>query len=187
MGPIEGILAVQSLAEFFLVSTTTNGAPVAVLVRAVHIAAAAMMIGAAAFQLFALRPALHAVEEAKRAELGAALIGRWRRFVLAAIAILFVTGMANFLFKLPAYRGHPSVGIYHGLFAVKFLAALAVFHAATVLVMPGPRFDRYRARAGFWLTYLLVLFALIILLGGVLNGFLDLFGPMPAVTTQPTG
>ncbi|MCH8805661.1 MAG: hypothetical protein IH986_06190 [Planctomycetes bacterium] len=184
MGPIEAILAVQPLAEVTLVSTETSGAPVAVLVRAVHIAAAAMMIGAVAFQLFALRPALLAVEESKRAELREAIIGRWRRFVLAAIAILFVTGMLNFVFKLLAYRGHPLIGVYHGVFAVKLLAA---FHAATVLVMPGPRFDRYRARAGFWLTYLLVLFALIILLGGVLNGFLDLFGPMPAVTTQPTG
>lgn len=142
-----------------------------VAIRIVHTGSAAMAAGAVAFQYFALHPTLRTLEEQQRVELRERLIGRWRGFVFTLIGLLLVTGLLTFvLYKLPALREKPVAGLYHGLFGLKFIAALAVFHAVTVLALPGNKGMAYRNRASFWLAWLVGLFVVVFVLGAVLKG-----------------
>lgn len=141
-----------------------------VILRIAHIGAAVVLAGGVVFQLIALQPALRSLDDPQRDRLRRLLAGRWYRVVMACIALLLISGLLNFLlYKLPDYRGQPSAPVYHGLFGIKLLAALALFHAALVPSLPGPRFDRYRARAGFWLAWATVLVALIVVMAAVMR------------------
>ncbi len=148
-----------------------------VSLRILHIFAAATAIGAIVFQRFAVLPALAPCDELQRAELRTRMADRWRPLIYTMMAILLVTGLVNYVvFKIPEYKFHPGKGFYHGLFGVKFLAALGVFHFATVLTLPGARGDRWRARSRLWLQFMLALVVLIVVIGAVLRNFQDLFG-----------
>jgi hypothetical protein len=145
----------------------------AVVVRVMHIGVAIIAAGAVFFQFAVVHPAMRALEEAQRRALRGQIVQRWRPVILICMILLVLTGLVNFLaFKVPYYRGTTYAGAYHALFGLKLLAALLVFHPATLLVLPGEKYDRqYRDRAGFWLAYMLALLALVILLGAVLNNF----------------
>jgi uncharacterized membrane protein len=146
------------------------------LLRVLHIAAAIAAAGGILFQYVALRPALTSLDEARGAELRRRIADRWRPIVFASVAILLLTGLLNFLLlRVPQYRGQPLAGLYHGLFGLKLLAALLVFHPAVMLVLPGHKGDVYRAKAGFWLSYMLVLLGLIVVLAAILRLFPSLF------------
>lgn len=149
-----------------------------VVIRVIHIGAAIVAGGALAYQLLAVRPALAALPETQRGELRRALAARWLPIVLVLLALLLATGLANYLvFKIPLYRTHPEKGLYHALFGLKFLAALGVFHVATVLSLPGPRGDRWRDRAGLWLGLGATLLAVVVVAGALLGNFPALFPP----------
>ena len=124
------------------------------------------------FQYFAVMPALRSLEGAERRALRESLVDRWRPFVFAAVGILLLTGLLNYvLYKIPEFRTHPQRGLYHGLLGVKILLALGVFHFATVLALPGERGAKWRDKAGRWLPLMLTLMGLIIIIGAVLRNF----------------
>lgn len=149
-----------------------------VVIRVIHIGAALVAGGALVYQLVALRPALAALPDAPRADLRRALAARWFPIVLVLLVLLLASGLANYLvFKIPLYRAHPDKGLYHALFGLKFLAALGVFHVATVLSLPGPRGDRWRDKAGLWLGLGATLLALVVVAGALLGNFGALFPP----------
>ena len=142
-----------------------------ILIRALHVAAAAA-IGAAAFQYFAVLPTLRSLDGPERLSLREKLVDRWRPFVFAAIGILLLTGVLNYvLYKIPEYHTHPQRGLYHGLIGSKILLALGVFHLATVMALPGSRGAKWRDKAGRWLPMMLLLMGLILLVGAVLRNF----------------
>lgn len=144
--------------------------PVEFGLRWLHVMSAVIAAGGAFFQWLALHPTLATVETSVRVDVRERVASRWRGVVFLCIAILLVTGLANFvLFRAPAFRGASNAGIYHALFGVKFLLALMAFHAAAVLALPGEKGARYRDRAAFWLNYLVALFAIILTLGVVLG------------------
>ncbi len=141
-----------------------------VVLRIMHLSAAIIAGGAIVFQRFALLPALRSVEEGPRTQVRAVILRRWRGVVWTCIGFLLLSGLLTFLFfKLPEYHGKAYAGLYHGLFGLKLLAALALFHAVTILVMPGEHFEKYRARAGFWLSYAVALLAVIVIVAGVMR------------------
>lgn len=141
-----------------------------VIIRALHVAAAAAAIGAAAFQLFALLPALKTLEPAQRLALREQIVDRWRPLVFSVIGVLLLTGLLTYvLYRIPEWHGKPGAGLYHGLLGAKILLALAVFHFATVLALPGERGAKWRANAGRWLRVMLVLMGLIVVIGAVLR------------------
>lgn len=140
------------------------------VVRLLHVGAAVVAAGGAFFQWAALHPTLATLSPEARAAVREPLVGRWSGVVFVAIALLLISGFVNFLvYKVPTFRGAANAGLYHGVFGVKFLLALMAFHAASVLVLPGSRGSRYRDRAGFWLSYLVAIFAVILLLGVLLG------------------
>ncbi len=142
------------------------------LLRVFHIGFAATVLGAAVFQYFALLPALRELPDAQRVALRERVAASWRGIVFTAIAVLLVTGLLNFLlFKIPAYRGTPSAGLYHGLFGLKLVFGLIVFHQATMLVLGGAAGQKRRERAPTTLALLLALYAVIVVLGAVMRYF----------------
>lgn len=141
-----------------------------IILRIAHIGAATAIGGAIVYHLLAVQPALAALDESQRKAVGASLARRWLVPLGVGIALLLVSGLLTFvLFKLPATRGRPFAGLYHGLFGIKVLMALALFHVAAVLSLPGERGERYRAKASFWLGYATVLLAVIIVVAAILR------------------
>jgi uncharacterized membrane protein len=142
------------------------------VIGVLHVFAAVLAAGGAFFQLFALHPALAQLPADSRRPIREAIAARWRMVVFISIAVLLVTGFANFLiFKVPEHSKHPHKGIYHGLLGLKILAALLSFHAATVLALPGSRGEKYRDQAGFWLKFLATCLTIVIVIAVVLNRF----------------
>ena len=156
----------------------------AVVVRLLHIAFAVILAGGAIYQLFVVQPLLQTLDGEQRRDMREKLAARWRPIVVAALVILLLSGLMNFLmFKVPQYRGHSSAGIYHGLIGAKIVLALGVMHVMTMLALPGEKFDKkYRERAGFWLGLAVAMLSGIIILGAIANNFERLFGPAPAAT-----
>lgn len=141
-----------------------------VILRIAHLGAAIVAGGAVVFQRFALLPALRTLDDGPRTQLRAQIVRRWAGVAWTCMGLLLLSGLLNFLFyKVPEYRGRSYAGVYHGLFGLKFVAALALFHAVGMLVMPGAHFDRYRARAGFWLSYAVVLLTVIVVVAAVMR------------------
>jgi len=140
----------------------------AILVRWIHIAAAIVAIGGAAFMRFAFVPSLReTLGESEREKLVAAVRGRWAKVVHGCIGILLLTGAGNFV--LLALKAGVKPMPYHALFGVKFLAAMVIFFLASALVGRSPGFAKMRKRPAAPLTTILVLGLLIVLLSGVMN------------------
>lgn len=159
-----------------LLAASTELAVFDVLIRVLHIAAAMTVAGGALYQWRALLPTLSGIDEARRMELREALVARWRLVAWTAMAVLLLTGLLNFVLnKIPELKPHPHKGIYHALFGVKFLLALAAFHAGTVITLPGAKGARYRANAKFWLALLLAYVIAIVVIAAILRDFTILF------------
>jgi uncharacterized membrane protein len=128
---------------------------VQLLSRWLHITAAVAAGGGAIFMKLALHPATETLPGDTRAELREAVRSRWAKVVHTAIAVLLLTGLFNFITILKQYD--VPKGIYHGIFGVKFLLAMAIFFLGSVLVGRGELAKKLRAAAGKWLTVLVVL------------------------------
>ncbi|MBI4718482.1 MAG: hypothetical protein HY763_11795 [Planctomycetes bacterium] len=136
--------------------------------RWLHIAAAILAIGGAAFMRLVLIPAAKvSLSEGEHERLRETLRRRWAPLVHACIVILLLTGSLNFVLLAlpPKIKPLP----YHPIFGVKFLAALAVFFIASILAGKAPGFAAMRQQRAKWLTIILLLAGLIVLLSGVLG------------------
>jgi len=135
--------------------------------RWLHIAAAIVAIGGAAFMRFALIPAARAtVPDDAHQRLREALRARWSKVVMACIALLLITGFYNFVVLAMPPKVNPVP--YHPIFGLKFLAALGVFFIASALVGRSPGLEKMRSDRAKWLSRLLILAGVIVLLSGVL-------------------
>lgn len=140
----------------------------AVLLRWLHIVPAVAAGGATLFALIALLPTLDGMPEPARRELRAAVAARWRIPFVVCTTLLLLSGLANFvLFQAPVHRGQP---VYHALFGIKFLAALAVFFLGAALTGRSPALENLRVRARFWTAVSAGLIVLILMISGVLRG-----------------
>ncbi|MGE3181814.1 MAG: hypothetical protein AB7N71_09295 [Phycisphaerae bacterium] len=145
-------------------------------IRWVHILAAIAAGGAVIVKLTAVSPVLATLPDEERWSLSTRIADKWRPIVFTLIAALLLTGLLNFfLYQIPAFKPHPQKMVYHGLFGVKFLAALAFFHGAAVLSLPGPKGEKYRAKARGWLSYMFVLLLVIVTCAVVMRYFPVLF------------
>lgn len=143
-----------------------------------HILAAIVALGGAAFLRFALAPAARAtLADDDHGRLRDAVRARWAKLVHAAIAVLLLTGVVNFVVLVLIRDVDPMP--YHGVFGVKFVAALGVFFLASALVGRGAGFSAMRANPRRPLTLILVLGALIVLLSGLLGQIRTRAGPNP--------
>lgn len=135
--------------------------------RWVHISAAIVAIGGAAYAVIAVLPTLRELSEDVRVRIADAVRSRWARVVHVCIVLLLLTGGLNFYLLALAPGVEPMP--YHAIFLLKLLAALAIFFIASALVGRSPGFAAMRAASRRWLTTILALAAAIVLLSGVLS------------------
>lgn len=136
--------------------------------RWLHIMAAMSAVGGMVFLRFALIPAARAtLDEAAHAQLRDAIRARWSKVVMAAIAVLLLTGGFNFVYLALPPKINPLP--YHPIFGLKLLLALGVFFIASALVGRSPGFAQMRAENKRWLGIALTMAAVIIALSGALS------------------
>lgn len=158
--------------------------PVLLISRWLHLSAAIIAIGGVAFQRLAYIPGLMgALVDPSRETVREAVRRRWAPIVHACIVILLLTGGYNFVVQALPPKIEPMP--YHAIFGVKFLAALAVFFIASILVGRGQGFANLRNNAKGALTWLLVLGVTIVLLSGILNQVRSTQLQRPAAVEEP--
>ena len=139
----------------------------ALVLRWMHIVPAVVAGGATIFARIALIPALTALPEAQRQQVKQNIDRRWRVVVMASITLLIASGLANYvLYQAPAHTGQ---ALYHALFGVKFVLALAVFFLASALSGRSAALSSIRANGAFWTAMAAGLVIVIVLISGVLR------------------
>jgi uncharacterized membrane protein len=110
------------------------------LARWLHLSSVVTLIGGILYARFVMNPASSTLSPDARAGLDNDAARRFRPLVLAAITLLVLSGVCNFLIK------RPQTALYHALFGVKILLVLHVFAIAILASSPNnPR----RARQMF--------------------------------------
>ena len=141
---------------------------VVLLSRWIHIMAVIVAIGGVAFQRFALLPtATQVLSDEQHQELREGIRRRWTKFVHGSIVLLLVTGGLNFVLLAMPPKVEPMP--YHGIFGVKFFAAMGIFFLASALSGRSPGFAHFREKSRKWLSAILVLAAVVVFLSGILN------------------
>jgi uncharacterized membrane protein len=133
---------------------------VELILRWLHIMAAATAIGGMVFIFLALLPALAEFDETTRGKVHAALRSRWSKVVMASIAVLLITGLVNFFLANSRYtfKGTP----YHMLFGIKFLLALVVFFISSLLTGRSGLAEKVRQNARIWVGVNLILVMILV-------------------------
>jgi len=122
-----------------------------VMVRWIHIASMATLIGGLLFARLVLAPSLSSVSGESRDALTEKSAALFRPFVLAAILGLILSGTFNLL-TTPGHRP-----FYHMLLGIKLLLALHVFAVAMLIVRPNNK-RRVRMMTGTLISGLVILF-----------------------------
>ncbi len=136
--------------------------------RSIHVFAAMVAIGGAAFMRFGLHRAIAATLDEKDADrLRGAVRARWARVVYACIALLLITGGLNFYLLALAPKVSPMP--YHALFGLKFLSAMIVFFLASALLGRSPGMEAMRRNSARWLLVIVLFGVVIVVLSGVLS------------------
>ncbi len=141
---------------------------VPLLMRWMHILSAITAVGGVVFLRFVLIPAAERVlDESTHAKLRDAVIGRWQKLVHLCILLFLISGFYNYL--VITRHDHAGQALYHALFGIKFLLALAVFGLAVALTSLKPWSQALRAKAKTWLLVLVVLALGIVLISGTMK------------------
>ena len=146
------------------------------LLRWMHIFGVVLLGGGLCFSRFALLPALADTEEDSREKFQERIRRKWLPWVIIAITLLLVSGLANFLLFNSAVKSQGwgdgewmKQTSYHTIFGVKFLLALIVFYFASGLVGRGSGTAWIRSDRARWLGVTLGIAVAIIILSGWLR------------------
>jgi hypothetical protein len=124
--------------------------PLDVIMRWIHIASMATLIGGLIYARLVMTPVIATLASDAGESLASAAAARFRPFVYASIGGLVLSGAYRFL-TTPGHRP-----IYHMLFGVKMLLALHVFAVSILIVQPkNPR--RVRMMTGTLISGLMIL------------------------------
>jgi uncharacterized membrane protein len=108
-----------------------------VLVRWMHIASVAMLVGGLLFARLVMSPALAGAAPERSGAVMERAAARFRPLVLAAMALLTASGVFNIL-TTPGHRP-----VYHIVLGIKLLLVLHVFGISLLVVRPAqPRRER---------------------------------------------
>lgn len=140
---------------------------VELLLRWLHILAAMTAVGGALFSRFALLPVAASLPEEQRRAVLEGVRKHWAKFVHAAVGLLLISGLYNYLFVVKAKYSVDKP--YDMLFGIKFLLAIVVFGIAEMLVGRSEAAQRFRQRWGLWLNVKLVLLVGIVGVSGIMR------------------
>jgi uncharacterized membrane protein len=135
--------------------------------RWLHIATAIVVLGGTVFMRFVLLPAAESLPPAEHEVLRGKVMARWKKFVMAGIALFLLSGFYNYLVvSVPKHKGD---GAYHGLMGTKIILAFIVFFLASVLVGRSPRFEPLRRDRKKWLLITIVVAFIIVAISSYLR------------------
>lgn len=136
--------------------------------RWVHILSAIAALGGSIFIYFVLNPVVQlSFPEPDRERLRANLMRRWRIVLHTAILLFLLSGFYNYL--AITRLQHQGQAIYHALFGIKFLLALALFFVAIALSGKSAMAERFRANYRRWTGVVVSLGVAIVLISGLLR------------------
>ena len=139
-----------------------------ILFRWIHVLAAIVAVGGAAYARLALHPAIaETLDDGAGARLADAIARRWRKVVYISIALLLASGLYNLMTRMGGDSELPP--IYHMLFGIKFLLALVVFFLASALSGRSAALAKLRENGSFWLATLVILGLATAMIGGILK------------------
>jgi hypothetical protein len=138
------------------------------LMRWLHVASAAAVIGSLLFVRFAVIPALGGMSNGR--ELYAALEPKFKKLLHSGMGLAILTGLYNYgVVATAAYKRlketHPDLGLlrsYHPAMGVKVLLSLVLFGLAIALLKPADTLPENRKSP---LSVTLVLGLLVLLIG----------------------
>lgn len=139
----------------------------ALITRWLHILPAMAAVGGTMFMRWGLLPSMGSLPEEQRATLHANLRARWAKVVMGSIGLLLASGIYNIVQKEQGWQVN---GLYHALFGIKFLLAMAIFFVASALVGRSEAYAKMRENRRFWLTLNLVLAIVLVCISGALRG-----------------
>ena len=117
-------------------------AVLAVFMRWIHITSVVTLIGGFIYARFALAPALAAVPEPTRGQIGDRSVANFRPVLYTVLAAILGSGLYNYLTKA-SYPPH-----YHMWIGIKFLFVLHIFAVSVLYTIPGAGEPKRRR----WLT-----------------------------------
>lgn len=124
-------------------------------------------IGGTFFIRAVLAPAAkRGLSEEAHAGLAPILMQRWARVVHVCILTLILSGTYNTIVQFPRHAGQP---LYHALWGIKVLLAMAVFFVATAITGKSPAFEGLRRRRMMWMAVNVALAGAIVLISNVLK------------------
>jgi putative copper export protein len=135
--------------------------------RWIHLTAVIVAVGGTVFLRLVLHPsATSALAVDTHDSLKSVLIRRWARVVHIAIAFILLSGLYNAVVMFPQHTDQP---LYHAIFGIKFLLALALFFFAIALTGKSAAFTAIRNKAPQWMMVNIVLAGIIVLLSNILR------------------
>lgn len=143
---------------------------VGLLSRVVHTTCAATLFGGLIYLRFVLAPA--ATEGDTESALFAGRRSAWAMCVAACTGLLLLSGIYNFIVVMMGYKNLPA--LYHSLFGVKFLLAIALMAIMAFIAGKTSLAEKLRGSLKFWLNVALVLALSVFVLGAMLRSFRDL-------------
>lgn len=154
--------------------------------RVIHIGTVIILAGGSFFMWRVLLPSAAELPDAEHEKLREAVVGRWKKFVHAGIALILISGFYNYA-RLA--KGHDGDGLYHALVGTKMLLAFGVFFLGSALVGKSKAFEPLRQNRGRTLEILVALLAVIVAISGFVKVRGKPVSPMtpPAETASPDG
>jgi len=152
--------------------------PIGLLLRWGHLLAAIVAVGGLFFSRFALLPALDDLDETARQRVHDGVRRAWLGWVMGAITILLLTGVANYLLTIlradtEAWGGDGRSWMryhkYHAFMGAKILFAFVLFFLASALIGRGEATQWARDDRKKWLTVATGLGVAVIITSGYLR------------------
>jgi len=138
------------------------------LVRWIHLVAAGILIGGAAYSAFVTLHVLPTVSDAERDGLRERIRLRWGHLFQVGLVLALGSGFWNYMaYKMAEHKGQ---GAYHGVMGVKILLAMVVFFLGSALTGRAKAFEPLRRKAGLWQMVNVLLGLGIVALAGVAHG-----------------
>lgn len=154
-----------------------SATPFELVARWFHVGAVIILVGGTVFMRFVLHPsATAALSSDAHAALRDKIIGRWKFFVHTLIGLLLISGLYTMIVKI---KSMPP--LWHALFGVKFLLAMAIFFIASVLVGRSAGMAKVREQRPFWLVVVIVMATIVVLISSVMR----FISPKAAPATEP--
>lgn len=145
--------------------------PLVIASRWLHISSAIVAIGGTVFLRLVLHPTAKATLPPEvGSQFSPALIRRWARVVHTCILFLILSGTYNSIVQFPLHKAVPGqMPLYHVLWGVKVILALALFFIAIAVTGRSPAFEKMRQKRPMWMATNVAIAAVIVLISNILK------------------